>query len=56
VKMSSRSGRLNARLKAHVDRYNSGLTRDTIDMDRFLDSSLAKSHSMGRHIYGTFWA
>lgn len=54
TQMSAKSGRFNVRLKRYAVRYNDSL-RST-GSDRYIDPVLAKSHSMGRHVYGTFWA
>ncbi|MFQ5951676.1 MAG: hypothetical protein ACE5KH_06300 [Candidatus Geothermarchaeales archaeon] len=50
-----KSGRFNVRLKTYASRYNEELSLSSTS-DRYIDPRLAKSHSLGRHVYGTFWA
>ena len=43
------------RLKRYAARYDDEFSLSPTS-DRYLESGLAKSHSLGRHVYGTFWA
>lgn len=53
--MAPKSGRLNVRLKKYAAQYNEELHLSPTS-DTFIQSRLARSHSLGRHVYGTFWA
>ncbi len=53
ARMSARSGWLNTRLKRYAVVYN----REAKDTpEKLIDPRFAKTHSLGRHVYGTFWA
>lgn len=56
TRMGPRSGRLNTRLKAYAAQYNRELASLSHPTERLMDERLAKSHALGRHVYGTFWA
>jgi hypothetical protein len=56
VKIRSRSGRLNARLKAYARVYNVEGTPSRSKVDGTLDLSLVKSRFVEPHVYGTVWA
>ncbi len=55
TRMGLRSGRLNVRLKEYAPLYNEEFSLPPMS-DRYVEPGLAKSHSLGRHVYGTFWA
>lgn len=54
TRMSAKSGRLNVRLKLYATRYNE--RPGPADSENHFIPGLAKTHSLGRHVYGTFWA